>query len=228
MIVARQVGPMDFGPYAASFALTRILAVAFSLDLDTWLLRNGFREGDYSQLTKHSTSCLTIKADTGHCLVGGHAGAHSRFSTRRYSLPSLFCLCALTCSSRRWRIQFGTTSRAALRNQQIVKFIISGQASSAWRDRAIAVRGSDSAADYLLAADGDNGPYRIRGPDLAAAHARLPPAARSPASPTLRGTLVFASVARPDDDLWRADVAFGRILPRAMRRPVFTHPQCPL
>ncbi len=86
---------MDFGPYAASFALTRILAVAFSLGLDTWLLRNGFREGDYSQLTKHSTSCLTIKLILGALWLAAML-ALTTFLNPEIFPPLFILLCALT------------------------------------------------------------------------------------------------------------------------------------
>ena len=95
MIIARMVGPAGLGPYAAAFALTRILAVAFSLGLDSWLLRNGYREHDQERLTAHTTTCLSIKMSFGALWLVGMI-ALSQFLDQTAFPPLYILLCSLT------------------------------------------------------------------------------------------------------------------------------------
>ena len=136
MIVARQVGPADFGPYAASFALTRILAVAFSLGLDTWLLRNGFREGDYSQLTKHSTSCLTIKLILGAFWLAAML-ALTTFLNPEIFPPLFILLCALTVLFEEVANTVWTSAARRPSKPADCQVHHPGASSSAWRDRGL-------------------------------------------------------------------------------------------
>ncbi|MCB0188668.1 MAG: oligosaccharide flippase family protein, partial [Caldilineaceae bacterium] len=65
ILLARQVGVAGFGEYAAAMALLRIASIAFSLGLDAWLLRNGFREGSDEKLARYTTINLFIKLNLG-------------------------------------------------------------------------------------------------------------------------------------------------------------------
>ena len=199
MLIARQVGPEGFGPYAASFALTRILAVAFSLGLDTWLLRNGFREGDYTRLTEHSTSCMAIKVALGMVWLAAMM-ALTPFLDPLIFPPLFILLCALTIWFEEIANTVWNTSRAALRNQQILKLVIPGQLLLSAAIGVVAISGAESAASYLLAQtlvtavialvavlwQSRTLGFRLR---------------RSLLAPTLRGTLVFAAVLGACHDL---------------------------
>lgn len=61
ILIARQVGVAGFGRYAAAMALLRIASIVFSLGLDAWLLRNGYRSGKIEQLAQQTATSLLIK-----------------------------------------------------------------------------------------------------------------------------------------------------------------------
>jgi O-antigen/teichoic acid export membrane protein len=65
ILLARIVGPADYGHFAASLAVIKLAAVLFSLGLDHWLLRYGGREQQSGALTIHGASCLVIKVGLG-------------------------------------------------------------------------------------------------------------------------------------------------------------------
>ena len=205
MLVARNVGPTEFGAYAASFALTRILAIAFSLGLDAWLLRNGLREGDYGQLRTLTTSCLTIKAALGVLWVLAMVGLSSFLDPAIFP-PAFILLCSLTILFEEIANTVWSAARAALHNQQILKFFVPGQLLMLATIAVLGVRGADSALTYLLAQTVVTG--------LIAVIALVWQARRlgfsldgSTLLPTFRGTLVFGASVGLAMIYGRADVA---------------------
>ena len=62
-LMARQLGPDNFGLYISSISLVKLWSVLFSLGLDSWLLRNG-RIGRQS-LSITSSACLGLKFSLG-------------------------------------------------------------------------------------------------------------------------------------------------------------------
>lgn len=62
ILVARQVGPSQFGHYAASIALARVSAALFSYGLDNWLLHRGSKD---QKLQIHAATCFALKAGLG-------------------------------------------------------------------------------------------------------------------------------------------------------------------
>jgi O-antigen/teichoic acid export membrane protein len=205
MLVARNVGPTEFGAYAASFALTRILAIIFSLGLDAWLLRNGLREGDYGQLRMLSTTCLTIKFSLGALWVLAMIGLSSFLNPEVFP-PAFILLCSLTILFEETANTVWSAARAALRNQQILKFFVTGQVLLLATVAVLGYRGTDSALAYLLA--------QMMLTGLIAVIALVWQARTLGFSldlysllPTLRGTLVFGASAGLAMIYGRADVA---------------------
>ncbi|MDA0243111.1 MAG: oligosaccharide flippase family protein [Chloroflexi bacterium] len=64
ILIARLLGPEEYGPLAASFALTRVLSVFFNLGLDAWLLREG-GETEQSLLGRKSGVMFMVKGGGG-------------------------------------------------------------------------------------------------------------------------------------------------------------------
>ncbi len=64
MLIARQLGPGAFGQFAATLSLSKLTSVLFSWGLDTWLLRNGRNNEEYS-LSHLSSACLELKVRLG-------------------------------------------------------------------------------------------------------------------------------------------------------------------
>lgn len=60
-IIARKLGPEEFGLYVASLSLAKLTSVFFSLGLDSWLLKNG-RQSNVSQA---ATASLVLKISLG-------------------------------------------------------------------------------------------------------------------------------------------------------------------
>jgi len=116
ILLARQVGVADFGAYAAALALLRIASVLFSLGLDAWLLRNGYRSGDNARLATYTATNLLIKFVLGALwLLIISAGCV-------YLLPTLYTPSLLiTLALAIWFEELASTVwsafQAALRNQ---------------------------------------------------------------------------------------------------------------
>ncbi len=68
IVMARMVGPEGYGRFAGSLAVLKLLAVTFSLGLDSWLLRFGSRHRQ--MLGMHSASSLLIKTGLGLLWLG--------------------------------------------------------------------------------------------------------------------------------------------------------------
>lgn len=64
-LLARQVGPTEFGIYAACMTLAKITSVAFALGFDTWFLRAGARTTDDNALATANGNLLAIKGGLG-------------------------------------------------------------------------------------------------------------------------------------------------------------------
>lgn len=116
ILLARQVGVAGFGAYAAAMALLRIASIAFSLGLDAWLLRNGYRSGQLTALAHQATASLLIKFGLGALwlLIISAAGF--------YLLPTLYTPALLiTLALAIWLEELAntvwTTFQSALRNQ---------------------------------------------------------------------------------------------------------------
>jgi len=205
MIIARMVGPAGFGPYAATFAITRILAVAFSLGLDTWLLRNGYREHDRNLLTRHTTTCLSIKMSLGILWLVAMM-VLSMFLDHSVFPPTYILLSSLTVYFEEIANSVWNASRAELQNQRILKFIIPGQMVLLSSVIILALTGTDSAGAYLFW-------QTIITAGIAAAALIWQAQAfgfqfdRSLLEPTLRGTLVFGLSMGLAMIYGRADVA---------------------
>lgn len=63
LLIARQIGPAQFGQYTGSTVLTTFCAIFFNLGLDLWLLREGGRRPE--QIGNLSGSILMIKSILG-------------------------------------------------------------------------------------------------------------------------------------------------------------------
>jgi O-antigen/teichoic acid export membrane protein len=63
LLIARQIGPAQFGQYTGSTILTMFCAIFFNLGLDLWLLREGGRKPE--QIGSLSGSVLAIKSILG-------------------------------------------------------------------------------------------------------------------------------------------------------------------
>lgn len=68
-LIARQLGPDNFGLYISSISLVKLWSVLFSLGLDSWLLRNGHH--DNKPLSVTSGACLGLKFSLGGLWVTG-------------------------------------------------------------------------------------------------------------------------------------------------------------
>lgn len=116
ILLARQVGVAGFGEYAAAMALLRIASIAFSLGLDAWLLRNGYRDGKLEQLATYVTINLLIKLGLGALwllLIGlvGHYLLPTLYS------PTLLLVLALAIWFEELANTVWSAFQAALRNQ---------------------------------------------------------------------------------------------------------------
>jgi O-antigen/teichoic acid export membrane protein len=128
ILVARQVGPDAFGPFAACLALTKLLAVAFGLGLDTWLLRNGYRTGDRTELARHGTTCLAIRTGLGFIWLGGIVLLARWLDPVAYP-PTLLVITALGVWFEELANIVWSTFKAALQNQTLLKFMTLAQAT---------------------------------------------------------------------------------------------------
>lgn len=70
ILIARQLGPAQFGQYTACFTLTWLSSPLFSLGLDNWLLGHGRRSGRDGDLTVHASTALGLKAGLGLLWLG--------------------------------------------------------------------------------------------------------------------------------------------------------------
>ncbi len=116
ILLARQVGVAGFGEYAAAMALLRIASIAFSLGLDAWLLRNGYRDGKLEHLATYTTINLLIKLGLGALwlLLIGLAGYY--LLPTLYS-PTLLLVLALAIWFEELANTVWSAFQAALRNQ---------------------------------------------------------------------------------------------------------------
>lgn len=128
ILIARQVGPTAFGPYAAALALTKMLSVGFGLGLDNWLLRNGFRQGDPAILAQHATNCLTIRAGLGLVWLALLALIAPWLDPAVYPL-TLLLLCALIVWAEELANVVWSAFKAALQNQLLLRVMTVAQAA---------------------------------------------------------------------------------------------------
>ncbi len=128
ILIARQVGPSAFGPYAAALALTKMLSVGFGLGLDNWLLRNGFRQGDQATLAQHATNCLAIRAGLGVVWLAALMMIAPWLDPAVYP-PALLLLCALIVWAEELANIVWSAFKAALQNQLLLKVMTVAQAT---------------------------------------------------------------------------------------------------
>ncbi len=189
MIVARMVGPDGFGPYAASFAVVRILAVAFALGLDTWLLRNGYREHDRAKLAQHATTCIVLKGTLGAAWLLVMIAVSSLLNSPAFP-PLFILLSSLIVYFEEIASSVWSASRAALQNQRILKLIVPANLALLAVVVSLALLGTDDAAQYLFWQM-----FVTAGIAVLAitwqAHAFGFAFDRASYAPTLRGTFVF-------------------------------------
>jgi O-antigen/teichoic acid export membrane protein len=126
ILIARQVGPAAFGPFAACIALTKILSVGFALGLDIWLLRNGYREGDTNRLAEYGTLCLTLRVGLGLLWLLG-VGVLARWLDPVVFPPDLLLVTALAVWGEELANIVWSTFKAALQNQTLLKFVTLAQ-----------------------------------------------------------------------------------------------------
>jgi len=116
ILVARQVGVAGFGEYAATLALLRIASITFSLGLDAWLLRNGFRAGSDEKLAQYTTINLLIKGILGALWLLAISGAGYYFLPHIYR-PVLLITLALALWLEELANTVWSAFQASLRNQ---------------------------------------------------------------------------------------------------------------
>ena len=191
ILLARQVGAEAFGLYAASMTLAKITAVAFSLGLDSWLLRAGSREDQRYSLPALTGASLGIKLGGGaiwFVLLVLLAPAVNGAAFPR----AIVALCALIvlfeeASASAWAgFQAALATRAASLNMVIFQALVLAGTL------AVMARGADEVAPYLAV----RAAAAALGSALAVAWlarrvgvARRPGAARF----ALHGTLPFAA-----------------------------------
>jgi O-antigen/teichoic acid export membrane protein len=127
ILIARQVGPAAFGQYTACLALTTILAVGFGLGLDVWLVRNGYRQGDKTQLAQHATTSLAIRFGLGLFWLAGVALLAPWLDANAYP-PKLLLLVAVAVWFEELANLIWSGFKAALQNQTLLKFVTLAQA----------------------------------------------------------------------------------------------------
>jgi O-antigen/teichoic acid export membrane protein len=149
MVIARQVGPEEFGRHAGAFALTRILAVFFSLGLDNWLLRHGYPEGDATALARRATTCLLIKGAGG--LVWLALITTAAYGIPGHSfVPAYIALAAAIVWFEELALGVWSAYKAAVRNYAILGWIIAAQAATLAVVVGLALSGRDTALPYLI------------------------------------------------------------------------------
>lgn len=116
ILIARQVGVAGFGAYAATMALLRIASVLFSLGLDAWLLRNGYRSGENVRLAGYTATNLLIKVGLGALWLASISLLSIYLLPALYSPPLLITL-ALAIWLEELASTVWSAFQAALRNQ---------------------------------------------------------------------------------------------------------------
>jgi O-antigen/teichoic acid export membrane protein len=125
-IVARQLGPEDFGQFAASLSISKLTSVLFSLGLDAWLLRNGSR--GHRSLADNSGACLGIKVGLGFVWLPGIV-LISRFLRQEAFPAELIALSAVSILLDELENTSWTAFKAELRNTVAAWLMISSQAA---------------------------------------------------------------------------------------------------
>lgn len=115
ILIARQVGSAQYGQFAGSLALAKVASSAFALGLESWLLRNGLRDGDRSLLSRLSTAVLAITAGLG--LIWLAVFALFAPALNQDSFPYIvLMLCALSVWCEELINVVSTTFKTALQN----------------------------------------------------------------------------------------------------------------
>lgn len=113
ILIARQLGPAQFGQYTACFTLAWLSSPLFSLGLDNWLLGHGRRSGRDGELTLHASTVLGLKAGLGLLWLGG-IGLLAQLLNPQTFPPLLLILAGLTV----WWDELGRVVWAAFQTAQ--------------------------------------------------------------------------------------------------------------
>ena len=116
ILIARQVGPAQFGQLTGSLALTKIAAVFFVLGIEGWLLRNGYREGSRQILARKGTSSLAIVGGLGSIWLLTVALVAGFLNQEAFPFP-IMLLCAVAVWLEEIANIGATVFKAALRNR---------------------------------------------------------------------------------------------------------------
>ena len=147
-IIARQLGLEQFGLYTAALSLTKLASFAFSLGLDSWLLRGAYSNQDH--LGRSIASALALKTGLGAIWLILFIGVSPYLSQETFP-TSLLILSAVSV----WLEEIGTTAwasfKAALRNKVTVWLIISSQVMLFLATIGLAWMGAENPAVYLSA-----------------------------------------------------------------------------
>jgi O-antigen/teichoic acid export membrane protein len=191
ILLARQVGAEAFGLYAASMTLAKITSVAFSLGLDSWLLRAGSREDQRYSLPALTGASLGIKFGGGAIwlvllVLIAPAVNGAAFPREIVALCALIVLFEEASASAWSGFQAALATRAASLNMVVFQALVLAGTLAAM------ARGADEVAPYLAARAG----AAALGSALAVVWlARRVGVTRQPgaAAFALRGTLPFAA-----------------------------------
>ncbi len=124
-IIARQLGPDEFGVFVSTLSLAKLTSVLFSLGLDTWLLRNG-RNHPERPLAVASSVCLGIKLSLGAAWFVGLL-LISPFLKQAIFPRDVLILAALSIWLDELASTGWSTFKTALRNTITVWLIIGAQ-----------------------------------------------------------------------------------------------------
>lgn len=145
-IVARQLGLEQFGVYTAAWSLAKLTSFAFSLGLDSWLLRGA--QGNESFVGRSTGAALALKAGLGIIWLVLIAILAPYLSQETFP-TSLLVFSAISV----WFEEVGITAlasfKASLRNKVTVWLLISSQLILLLVTVVLAWSGIESATIYL-------------------------------------------------------------------------------
>ena len=148
ILLARQVGAEAFGVYAASMTLAKITSVAFSLGLDSWLLRAGARPDERFGLPALAGASLLIKLGAGivwFALLVLLAPAVNAAAFPR----AVIALCALIVLFEEVAAGAWSAFQAALRTRVAALLMVLFQALVLAGTLAVLARGGAGVVPYL-------------------------------------------------------------------------------
>lgn len=115
ILVARLLGPAEYGPFAGSLALTRVLSVFFNLGLDIWLLRDGGQ--NEAELGRKVGALFTLKMGAGFGWLVAMRLLVTWLNPESFPV-GLFMWCALAVWLEDVALTAGSAFQAALQPQK--------------------------------------------------------------------------------------------------------------